>query len=445
MSTASSTVGRSNVVGTVPVWPPPSPPWIITASAPQAATFSACRAAPTLGITTMPWSLSFAISSCFGASANEATFTPCLISRSTRWGASPASARRFTPNGRSVRLFTSAMAWSSSSKVMVAEARIPSPPALAVPLTRRGPATQPMPVCTTGWRTPASSVSGVRGSCSITGGDLTLAQLLRVEHLPDQHQLAGGGVAGLGQVALGEADLEGRGLLHLLDAHAGVHRDEPHRVAGPAEVEDAEVADDPVHAVEPRRCRSRCLGPRPADTGDDVDLLDEDARGVLGHPVGRLVVHRVARRPADPEKLPLRLLPWADRGDVLVALAIDLGGAHHHVALAVGHDGLEHEPERHPTLDDVLGDPQWGSALQDARLTVGDHQQRVGGVLGQPCAQGRQQAHRAGHHLAVVGEAVGDRDRAVLRPGGRAVLGGRACRDHVAHEDSFAKAATASW
>ena len=66
MSTASSTVGSSSVVGTLPVWPPPSPPWIITASAPQPATFSACRAAPTDGITTMPASLSFAIRSGFG-------------------------------------------------------------------------------------------------------------------------------------------------------------------------------------------------------------------------------------------------------------------------------------------------------------------------------------------------------------------------------------------
>ena len=74
------------MVGTGPVWPPPSPPWIITASAPQPATFTACLAAPIDGITTMPWSLSFLISSCLGASANDATLTPCLISRSQRLG-----------------------------------------------------------------------------------------------------------------------------------------------------------------------------------------------------------------------------------------------------------------------------------------------------------------------------------------------------------------------
>ena len=42
------------------------------------------------------------------------------------------------------------MASASSSSVMVAEARMPSPPALEVAATRRGPATQPMPVCTMG-------------------------------------------------------------------------------------------------------------------------------------------------------------------------------------------------------------------------------------------------------------------------------------------------------
>src|SRR5687768_11967577 len=91
MSTASSTVGSNSVVGTGPVWPPPSPPWIITASAPHDATFTACLGAPMLGMTTMSCSLSRAISSGFGASANEATFTPYEISSSHLAGASAAS------------------------------------------------------------------------------------------------------------------------------------------------------------------------------------------------------------------------------------------------------------------------------------------------------------------------------------------------------------------
>ena len=36
----------------MPVWPPPSPPWAITASTPISSTFSAWRRAPTVGITT---------------------------------------------------------------------------------------------------------------------------------------------------------------------------------------------------------------------------------------------------------------------------------------------------------------------------------------------------------------------------------------------------------
>ena len=72
------------------------------------------------------------------------------MSSSHRAGASAASARRFTPNGASVRSLTSTMARSISGSVIVADARMPSPPALAVPLTRLGPETQPIPVCTIG-------------------------------------------------------------------------------------------------------------------------------------------------------------------------------------------------------------------------------------------------------------------------------------------------------
>jgi len=63
---------------------------------------------------------------------------------------SAASALRFTPKGASVRAFTSLMAAAVSSRVMVAEASSPSPPAFAVPTTSDGPDTQPMPVCTIG-------------------------------------------------------------------------------------------------------------------------------------------------------------------------------------------------------------------------------------------------------------------------------------------------------
>ena len=137
-------------MGTAPVWPPPSPPWTSTASTPHAATFSAWRLAPIEGMTTTPASLSLAIRSWFGARANEPTLTPLSISRSMRAAASGASARRFTPKGASVVALTSSIAEASWSKSMVAAARMPRPPALAVADTSRGPATQPMPVCTIG-------------------------------------------------------------------------------------------------------------------------------------------------------------------------------------------------------------------------------------------------------------------------------------------------------
>ena len=75
MSTAAATWGISRLVGTAPTWPPPSPPVAITASMPHPATFSACLRAPTEAIVITPASLSAAISSGFGACANEATGT----------------------------------------------------------------------------------------------------------------------------------------------------------------------------------------------------------------------------------------------------------------------------------------------------------------------------------------------------------------------------------
>ena len=189
MSTASSTEGNSSVVATGPVWPPPSPPCTITASAPHDATLRACLAAPTDGITTAPASFSRAISSCRGANANEATFTPSRIIRSTRSSASVASARMLTPNGRSVAAFTLRTASANSSSVIVADARMPRPPAFAVADTSRAPATHPIPVCTTGCSMPTSSVSGVLILVTASYPYFLVPQALRVDHLLDQLQL----------------------------------------------------------------------------------------------------------------------------------------------------------------------------------------------------------------------------------------------------------------
>ena len=53
----------------MPVWPPPSPPWAMTASTPISSTFSAWRRAPTVGITTTPASWQRATASLVGAPA----------------------------------------------------------------------------------------------------------------------------------------------------------------------------------------------------------------------------------------------------------------------------------------------------------------------------------------------------------------------------------------
>ncbi len=88
-----------------------------------------------------PASLSVAISSGFGAWANEATGTRPAMMRPMRSAASGASARRFTPNGASVRPAVSLMASRSSSRLIVADAMRPRPPAFDVAAASRGPDT----------------------------------------------------------------------------------------------------------------------------------------------------------------------------------------------------------------------------------------------------------------------------------------------------------------
>ena len=169
-STASTTCGMSSDVGTTPVWPPPSAPWAITASTPHSATFSAWRAAPTVGMTTTPASTRRSTVSRPGAWANDATGTSAVMRWSTRRSTSPASVLRFTPNGASVAERTSSTAATISSKPRVAAARTPNPPAAEVAAVSRGPATQPMPVWTTGWRTPTRSQKRVWSLGSLIGG-----------------------------------------------------------------------------------------------------------------------------------------------------------------------------------------------------------------------------------------------------------------------------------
>ena len=116
MSTASTTWGSSSVVGTGPVWPPPSPPCTITASTPHAATFSAWRRAPIDGTTHDAGVLQRLDLALVRRERERRDLHASRGSAaSTRASASSASARRFTPNGRSVRAFTSRIAAASWS------------------------------------------------------------------------------------------------------------------------------------------------------------------------------------------------------------------------------------------------------------------------------------------------------------------------------------------
>ncbi|MNP02373.1 hypothetical protein D3C76_942240 [compost metagenome] len=57
-STAATTWASSIEVGTEPVCPPPSPPWMVTTSAPISTAFCACFRAPTVGMQITPASFS---------------------------------------------------------------------------------------------------------------------------------------------------------------------------------------------------------------------------------------------------------------------------------------------------------------------------------------------------------------------------------------------------
>ena len=134
------------------------------------------------------------------------------------------------------------------------------------------------------------------------------------------------------------------------------------------------------------RCRTRRRRARRTPSGE-----------WFGHPVDRRVVDRVARRAAEAEQLRLRRVRvGADGGDVLVAVPVDLGGAHHHVAPAAPHH-VEHAPVRVVGLDDpVVGAGARLVVGDEHRLAVGHHQVGLEGGAGQPAADHRDRADRVG-------------------------------------------------
>ena len=138
------------VVGTLPVWPPPSPPWMVTASTPISTIFCACFTAPTVGMQTMPASRNRLIMALSGPRPKLTARTFSAMMVSTISAAPGWNMWKFTPNGLSVSSRTRRMAGPTSSAGKVAAARKPKAPALQDAATSSGRATQPMAVCTMG-------------------------------------------------------------------------------------------------------------------------------------------------------------------------------------------------------------------------------------------------------------------------------------------------------
>ena len=430
MSTASSTDGSSRVVAIGPVWPPPSPPCTITASAPQPATFLACLAKPTDGITTTPASLSLAIRSGLGAK-RERRHLDAFADEEVDAVDGVAGVGADVDAERLVR---GGLHLADGGLQFVERHRGRGQDAEAARVGRRRhqprPATQPMPVWTTGCSMPISSVSGVRSLAHAR--DLFVPQRLRVDHVANQLQFFGGGQPRL--LGLAESvDLERGVLADLVGIDAGVQRHRAHRVVGAAEVEDAEVRHHPVDVDEPVR---RVIGIDfvPTDPGHDVDVVAEDALGVVAHPIAGGMVDRVAGRTPHAEHLPARVLKGSERRQVLVAVPVDLVCAHHHVS-AAPRQRLEDATERHPAFDRSCG-AERGRIGEEPGLAVGE--QDVGGER-QACqsrADRHHVGHRADHDLTRVAEQLGTRDGTDLCAG---------YGDHFIASCASANSRTAAW
>ena len=188
-----------------------------------------------------------------------------------------------------------------------------------------------------------------------------------------------------------------------------MQRHRTHLMVGPIEVEDAEIGHHPVDVDEAVRRIVR-IHLVPADAGDHVDRVAEHPLGVVADPVARRVIDGVARCAAHTEHLPGRVLQRSERRQVLVAVAVNLVGAHDDMAPAPG-QRLEHAAERHPALDRA-DDADGGCVGQQSGLAVG--QQDVGRE-GQPRQPGPDRdhcRHRADHDLASVAKQFGACDGA---------------------------------
>ena len=156
------------------MWPPPSPPWAITASTPIVEHLLGVAAgadgrhdehagvvAPGDGVV--------------GRRTGEA-HEPHALADDERdaLGEVGLIGAEVDAEGRSVRSRTSRTCWRSWSGVIVTAARIPKPPAALVAAVSRAPETQPIPVCTTGSSHPTSSQNRVRSATDLTRRQVTV-------------------------------------------------------------------------------------------------------------------------------------------------------------------------------------------------------------------------------------------------------------------------------
>ena len=106
------------------------------------------------------------------------------------------------------------------------------------------------------------------------------------------------------------------------------------------------------------------------------------------------------------------MLQRPERRQVLIAVPVNLVGAHDDMASAPG-QCLEDPAERHPALDRP-DDTDRGCVGQQPGLTVGQHDVGGEGQAGQAGADRHHGRHRADHDLAGVAEQFGARDGAHL-------------------------------
>ena len=152
------------------------------------------------------------------------------------------------------------------------------------------------------------------------------------------------------------------------------------------------------------------------DTRNGVDLLDEDAVGLIADEVRGGVVDRVARSAAHSEELRLGLVPVADVGDVLIAEGVDLTGAHDHVA-ATAPKSVEHGTERDPALDLLVGPTDGEIVGHEEGFAVAHEKVGFEGGAGEPSPEHGDGAHSRREDLAIAAERVGDCDDADLTEG----------------------------